>query len=149
MLKSLLDKGLVKLGNFRNNPRKLVSYAYLLTPVGIEEKSRLAVRFVISHLEEYDRLRQVFADKLSGIHKKGHRRIILVGPRIVRDFLISIIKEGDEDITLVGECSSWDDLNGFDSDSFEIALLSDDTDKSIEEICAATKTPLRKIMTLW
>ena len=37
-LKALVDKGLVKMGNFRSNPNKGV-YAYLLTPEGVQEKS--------------------------------------------------------------------------------------------------------------
>jgi len=43
VLRSFLDRGLVKLGNFRKNPKKVVSYAYLLTPKGLEEKSKLAI----------------------------------------------------------------------------------------------------------
>ena len=56
ILKSLLEKGLVKIGNFRKHPRK-IGYVYLLTPRGIEAKSRLAVRFVMSKLNEYSNLR--------------------------------------------------------------------------------------------
>ena len=36
-LRALIEKGLVKLGNFRKNQNKL-QYAYLLTPAGLEEK---------------------------------------------------------------------------------------------------------------
>ena len=46
VVKRLLEKGLVKVGNFKKSPKK-IGYAYLLTPKGIEEKSKLAVRFVI------------------------------------------------------------------------------------------------------
>jgi EPS-associated MarR family transcriptional regulator len=56
VLKQFLAKGLIKIGNFRKNPRK-IGYAYLLTPKGIEEKSKLAARFIISKLKEYNNIR--------------------------------------------------------------------------------------------
>ncbi len=57
VLKSLLEQGLVKIGNFRKSPRK-IGYVYLLTPKGLEAKSRLAADFVISKLKEYHVLRR-------------------------------------------------------------------------------------------
>ena len=44
-LKKLTEKGLIKLTNFTHNPNKM-SYAYLLTSSGIEEKSRLTFSFL-------------------------------------------------------------------------------------------------------
>ena len=55
-IKALLDKGLIKMQNFRNSQNKL-AYAYLLTPVGVEEKARITVRFLKNKLQEYERLR--------------------------------------------------------------------------------------------
>ena len=46
VLKAFLKKGLVKIDNFYQSPNKK-GYAYLLTPEGIEEKSKLAVKFVL------------------------------------------------------------------------------------------------------
>ena len=54
ILTALIEKGLVKLGNFKKNPRK-GQYAYLLTPKGIREKSLLTHRFI-------ERKRQDFID---------------------------------------------------------------------------------------
>ena len=149
VLKSLLDKGLVKLGNFRNNPKKMISYAYLLTPKGIEEKSRLSVRFVVNRLGEYNNLREVLTDKLATIHKKGLTRIVIVGPKIIREFLISVINENHKEIILTGECDNWKDLNGFDPDSYNVALLFDGNEESAREISENTGIPLKRIMTLW
>ena len=42
--------------NFRNNHNKL-AYIYLLTPVGVEEKARISMRFLKSKVQEYERLR--------------------------------------------------------------------------------------------
>ena len=54
-LKALIEKGWVKVGNFRQNPRKL-QYAYLLTPGGLEEKARVTLRFLKRKQQEYETL---------------------------------------------------------------------------------------------
>lgn len=54
-LRALIDKGWVKAGNFSRNQNKL-SYAYLLTPSGIEAKARLTRAFLARKMAEYDRL---------------------------------------------------------------------------------------------
>src|ERR1035437_3322122 len=41
-LKALMEKGHVKLGNFRRNPDKR-EYAYLLTQAGVQEKTRITI----------------------------------------------------------------------------------------------------------
>lgn len=56
VLTALVQKGFVKLENFRQNPRK-GQYAYLLTPRGIREKSLLTHRFIDRKKQEYERLR--------------------------------------------------------------------------------------------
>ena len=55
-LQALVDKGLVKVNNFRNNVNKR-AYLYLLTPRGIEEKTRVTLRFLKVKLEEYEALK--------------------------------------------------------------------------------------------
>ncbi len=55
-LKALIDKGLVKVNNFRNNSNKRV-YLYLLTPSGMEEKAKVTMRFLKIKLEEYEVLK--------------------------------------------------------------------------------------------
>ncbi len=54
-LRALIEKGLVKADNFRNSSQKR-QYAYLLTPRGIEEKTRVTVRFMQAKMAEYERL---------------------------------------------------------------------------------------------
>lgn len=54
-LKALMDKGLVKVQNFRNNQNKL-AYAYLLTPLGIAEKASLTTQFLRRKVAEYEGL---------------------------------------------------------------------------------------------
>jgi EPS-associated MarR family transcriptional regulator len=55
-LNALVEKGSLKINNFRNSENKL-AYAYLLTPSGIEEKARITVHFLRYKMQEYERLR--------------------------------------------------------------------------------------------
>lgn len=55
-LKALIEKGLLKATNFRNNKNKL-AYMYLLTPSGIEEKASITMRFLKYKIQEYETLR--------------------------------------------------------------------------------------------
>ena len=55
-LNALVDKGLVKVGNFRNNDNKL-SYAYLLTPRGIKSKATITAHFLQRKMAEYESLK--------------------------------------------------------------------------------------------
>ena len=54
-LNALMVKGLVKFGNFRKNPDKR-HYAYLLTPAGLEEKTRITMKFLQRKVAEYQTL---------------------------------------------------------------------------------------------
>ena len=56
VLRALLDKGLVKVQNFRNSQNKR-AYAYLLTPEGVAAKAELTRHFLARKIEEYDALR--------------------------------------------------------------------------------------------
>lgn len=56
-LKALVARGWVKAGNFKRNRNKL-SYAYLLTPRGIEGKADLTVRFLKRKMNEYELLKK-------------------------------------------------------------------------------------------
>ena len=55
-LTALVEKGFVKLGSFKKNPRK-GQYAYLLTPKGIREKSLLTHSFIERKREEFEALK--------------------------------------------------------------------------------------------
>ncbi|MFH2139878.1 MAG: MarR family EPS-associated transcriptional regulator [Pseudomonadota bacterium] len=55
-LNALVEKGSLKINNFRNNNNKL-AYAYLLTPRGIEQKTRMTVEFLQNKMREYESLK--------------------------------------------------------------------------------------------
>jgi EPS-associated MarR family transcriptional regulator len=55
-MKKLIERGWIKLSNFSHNSNK-VGYIYLLTPKGIEQKTRLTFSFLATKLEEYEKLK--------------------------------------------------------------------------------------------
>ncbi len=57
VLNALIDKGLVKLGNFTAAQDKR-RYAYMLTPKGIAQKAALTRTFLVRKMGEYEALRE-------------------------------------------------------------------------------------------
>ncbi len=55
-MKALIDKGLVKMGNFSHNQKKM-DYAYQLTPSGIKSKAMLTAHFLERKATEYATLK--------------------------------------------------------------------------------------------
>ena len=60
LVKSLIDVGWVKLDNFQKSNNKW-GYAYLLTPMGIAEKTAITARFLIKKQREYNALKDEIA----------------------------------------------------------------------------------------
>ena len=56
-LKSLIDVGHIKAGNFKKNPDKS-AYLYLLTPQGVVEKANLTAGFLKRKMAEYHALKK-------------------------------------------------------------------------------------------
>jgi EPS-associated MarR family transcriptional regulator len=56
-LRALIDKGFVKAGHFKRSSDKM-SYLYLLTPKGIEEKVSLTIWFLKQKITEYEKITQ-------------------------------------------------------------------------------------------
>jgi len=56
VLNALLDKGLLKLGNFTAAEDKR-RYAYVLTPTGIAKRADLTKRFLVRKMAEYEQLK--------------------------------------------------------------------------------------------
>lgn len=54
-MKSLQEKGLIKIQNFRRNKKKL-NYLYELTPQGLSKKTKLTISFLKRKMKEYDKL---------------------------------------------------------------------------------------------
>lgn len=80
VLRALLDKGAIKIRNFKGNSRKL-SYAYILTPHGLAEKAALTARFLARKQREYEDLRAEI--EAVSLEMKSEQRInqnTLLGP---------------------------------------------------------------------
>ncbi len=60
-LNALVEKGCLKVNNFRNSANKL-SYAYLLTPHGVEQKAQMTIEFLQIKMQEYECLRIEIAE---------------------------------------------------------------------------------------
>ena len=57
LVKSLIDVGWVKFGNFQRSDNKW-GYAYLLTPMGIIEKAAITARFLVRRQQEHVQLQK-------------------------------------------------------------------------------------------
>jgi EPS-associated MarR family transcriptional regulator len=71
-LRALLERGLVKVRNFRNSNNK-VAYAYYLTPKGAREKIRTTAGFLKRKLAEYQAMEKEIEElkrevRANGIH---------------------------------------------------------------------------------
>jgi len=67
-LQALIEKGLVKVNNFRQNESKR-AYLYFLTPKGMKEKGRVTVQFLKVKLDEYENLKREVAE----LHREARR----------------------------------------------------------------------------
>ena len=68
LLSALIEKGLVKVQNFSRSEQK-TKYAYVLTPTGIAEKSRLTRLFLERKLTEYRDLKAEIAELKADLTK--------------------------------------------------------------------------------
>ena len=55
IIKALIDKGLVKAENFKNSNNKS-AYLYILTPRGLEARTKSTYHFLKRKIEEYEKL---------------------------------------------------------------------------------------------
>ena len=56
-VQALLQKGWIKAENFKNSHNK-IGYVYLLTPLGIERKAKIAVRFLKRKTAEFEAIKR-------------------------------------------------------------------------------------------
>ena len=55
-LKGLMEKGWLKARNFKNSNNK-IAYAYMLTPTGLSEKTKITARYLKHKVQEYETLK--------------------------------------------------------------------------------------------
>ena len=56
-LNELVKKGFVKINRFKSSENK-AAYMYILTPHGIEEKSRVTIRFLKRKMQEFENIKK-------------------------------------------------------------------------------------------
>tara|TARA_B110000211_G_C13795744_1_gene428280 strand:+ start:172 stop:477 length:306 start_codon:yes stop_codon:yes gene_type:complete len=59
---ALKKKGLIKIKNFKKNPKK-INYLYILTPRGIAMKTNMTIDFMKKKIQEYDELKSELNNK--------------------------------------------------------------------------------------
>ena len=75
-LNALIDKGWVKVHNFRESNNKF-GYAYLLTPSGVAEKVSLTSRFLQRKLQEYEDIKAEIESLRSELDSQGVNNILI------------------------------------------------------------------------
>lgn len=61
VLRGLMEKGMVKIGKFMRSDEKMMKSAYLLTPKGIRERTRLTRGYIERRQAEYEALKAELA----------------------------------------------------------------------------------------
>ena len=67
-LTALVEKGCVKLENFKGSTKR-IRYAYMLTPDGLEEKLRLTYFFLKRRLSEYSEIKEQINELASDLER--------------------------------------------------------------------------------
>ncbi len=94
-IKRLVRKGHIKITTFPKNRIR-----YLLTPRGIQEKSRLTYEYLQYSLTYYRNVRQRFNSTLAVIEQSGVKRIVIFGVGELAELAYLSIQE--RDLVLVG-----------------------------------------------
>tara|TARA_B100002051_G_C16215082_1_gene383006 strand:- start:46 stop:354 length:309 start_codon:yes stop_codon:yes gene_type:complete len=62
-LNALIDKGLIKINNFKKKSNKTQHIKYIITPRGITERTNLTINFMKRKMREYDELKKELKEK--------------------------------------------------------------------------------------
>ena len=95
-LKNLVSKGFVRVKNFPSN-----RYAYLLTPQGITEKSRLAYQHLSYFTSLYTVARQDYLDLFRRLEESGVREVAFCGVDEVAEVAYLSLKEAGLELVAV------------------------------------------------
>lgn len=74
-LQALIEKGFVKVNNFRNSANKR-AYFYLLTPKGIEDRARTTVRFLQVKMAEHEELTRELGELRREVAQMKHPGVV-------------------------------------------------------------------------
>jgi len=103
-LKNLVSKGFVRVKNFPSN-----RYAYLLTPQGIAEKSRLAYQHLSYFTSLYTVARQDYLDLFRRLEASGVQEVAFCGVDEVAEVAyLSLRESGIELVTVMDDAGDGD-----------------------------------------
>ena len=104
-LKNLVSKGFVRVKNFPSN-----RYAYLLTPQGLAEKSRLAYQHLSYFTSLYPVARQDYLDLFRRLEESGVREVAFCGVDEVAEVAYLSLRETGLDLVAVMDDGRQGDL---------------------------------------
>ena len=99
-LHKLLEKGYVKFQRAVHNPDKR-SYLYILTPAGLQAKSRLTYTFLKFTLDFYNRMEEKLLRCLGDMVKAEVKRVVLYGASDVARILLRLVDKGNLEVVAV------------------------------------------------
>ena len=68
VLTELAEKGIIKIKRFKSAHNK-IPYSYILTPRGLEEKTKITLKFLKRKLSEYEEIKQQVKDIAKEVEK--------------------------------------------------------------------------------
>ena len=70
-LNELVKKGFVKINRFKSSDNK-AAYMYILTPRGVEEKSKITIRFLKRKMQEFEKIKQQIKEISMDVEDAGY-----------------------------------------------------------------------------
>lgn len=130
-VKNFISKGYIRVTSFPRN-----RYAYLLTPKGMSEKSRLTYQHLHYFTNLYTVARKDFRELFHKLEKSGVTRIVFCGVDEVAEIaylslqetnikLVGVVEDGDcsERHFFNYEVCSMDEINGFNCEKIVVTSL--------------------------
>ena len=146
VLKKLVEKGLVKISNFKGNPSKN-QYLYILTPRGIEAKARLTISFIQARMREFEEVRHRLLENLLRLQAQGVRSLLVISSTSLAKFIKDIARVENLDIRVVEKVSDTDDSDSLSLDFYDCLLVADDSER-VNDYLEMHKIPSEKIVYL-
>jgi DNA-binding PadR family transcriptional regulator len=146
-LRRLMEKRLVTIGHLDPESGR-VQRVYRLTAKGKQAKAKLAVNFITAHLEESRRLKARLVSRLAPLQKDG-RRVVVLGPEEIGNFVDCTIKLENLDLRLVDHCPTVENLGRLNAKDFDLVLLFDTAHVGLETIARKAGLSVRRFVPLW
>lgn len=154
MIRRLVKKGYVKVVNA---PRNRIRY--LLTPMGLTEKTRLTYEYLEYSLHLYREVRRILTDTLTRVVASGGRRVVFFGASEIAEITYVTIKElglelvGVIDDEMAGQKFLGLTVMPFQETaklSFDCGIISalDGSRETVRERLAALGIPEQKIVAI-